>query len=78
MWAVVGALLAIGVGAWAGSRGPMATADGGARLSLDREVIDLGDLPFSAPARAVFTLTNTGTGPLRILEPPRVRAVQGC
>jgi hypothetical protein len=53
-------------------------ARGAPRLAVDRETIDLGDLPFRAAARATFTLTNTGAGPLRIVEPPRVRVVRGC
>lgn len=48
------------------------------RLVLDREVVDLGVLPFEAPARVVFTLTNAGNGPLRLAEVPRVKALKGC
>jgi hypothetical protein len=53
-------------------------AEGTPRLRVDREVIDLGEVPFSVPARATFTLTNAGAGPLVILEPPRVKVLQGC
>ena len=48
------------------------------RLVLDQEVVDLGDLPFEAQARAVFTLTNAGDGPLRLAGVPRVEVVKGC
>jgi hypothetical protein len=40
--------------------------------------MDLGDFPFEKMARAVFTLTNAGDGPLKILEVSAVRALQGC
>lgn len=48
------------------------------RLVLDREVVDLGSLPFEAPARVVFTLTNTGNGSLKIADVPRVKVLKGC
>lgn len=55
------------------------SASGGTpRLVLDREVVELGDLAFGTPARAVFTLSNAGTGPLRITEAPQVTAAEGC
>ena len=79
-WAVMGALVVVGAGAgtfWWMSTGP--DASGGApRLVVDREVVELGDIPFEAPARVVFTLTNAGDGTLKIAEVPRVKAVEGC
>ena len=48
------------------------------RLVLDREVVDLGYLPFEAPARVVFTLTNAGNGSLRLAGVPRVKVLKGC
>lgn len=54
-------------------------ASGGTpKLAIDREVVDLGDLPFETPARVVFTLSNAGDGTLRIPDVPRVRAEEGC
>jgi hypothetical protein len=67
-------VLAAGLSWWAARR----AADGVPRLAVDRETVDLGELPFSAPARASFTLTNTGTGSLRIVDAPRVKVVKGC
>ena len=52
--------------------------EGTARLVVDRSEIDLGALPFDAPARVMFVLTNAGDGPLTISGSPRVEAVQGC
>jgi hypothetical protein len=45
---------------------------------VDRSEVDLGDLPFNAPAKTVFTLTNTGDGVLRIIEEPPVEVLKGC
>jgi len=54
-------------------------ASGGTpRLLVDREVVDLGYLPYEAPARAVFTLTNAGDGPLRLGPAPPVKVLAGC
>jgi len=77
-WAVVIAVLVVGIGAgWWVSGGPEAWGKR-PRLIVDREVVDLGDLPFDAPARVVFTLTNAGEGTLKLAGVPRVEAVKGC
>jgi hypothetical protein len=79
-WAVVGAIGTIVVGAgafWLFSGGTDASA-GSPRLVVDRELVDLGDLPFQAPARVAFSLTNNGSGTLRLAGVPRVKAVKGC
>ena len=77
-WVVVSAVLVVGIGAgWWISGGPDAWGDQ-PRLVVDREVVDLGDLPFDAPARVVFTLTNAGPGTLKLAGVPRVEAVKGC
>jgi len=71
-WAVVGGVVLLAAGAlWY-------TSGGAPRLVLDREVVDLGHLPFEAPARVVFTLTNAGDGPLRLADVPQVKALKGC
>jgi len=77
-WAVVSAVLVVGiVGGWWISGGPGALGKT-PRLIVDREVVDLGDLPFNTPARVVFTLTNAGEGTLKLAGVPRVEAVKGC
>lgn len=48
------------------------------RLMVDRTELDLGDFPLERQAKAAFTLTNAGDGPLRILEVPPVSVLQGC
>lgn len=79
-WVTLGALALISLGgaaAWWRSAPPEA-ANGTPRLVVDREVVDLGAFPFEAPARAVFTLTNAGDGPLRLADVPRVSVLKGC
>ncbi|MBI1892940.1 MAG: hypothetical protein HYS14_02350 [Candidatus Rokubacteria bacterium] len=48
------------------------------RLVLDRDVVELGYLPFESPARVMFTLTNTGDGVLKLADIPRVKVLKGC
>jgi hypothetical protein len=57
---------------------PQAASGGTPRLSVDREVVDLGYLRFEAPARVVFLLSNTGDGPLKLADVPRVKVLKGC
>lgn len=79
-WAVVAAVVVVaaGGGAFWWLSGMPDASGGTPRLVLDREVVDLGYLPFEAPARVVFTLQNAGDGILSLAEAPRVKAVKGC
>lgn len=52
--------------------------DGKPHLVVDRTEVDLGDLPYGAPAKAVFTLNNTGDGVLKIVGEPQVKILKGC
>ena len=81
-WRLValGTLLQIPAGAasfWWLSEAQNASA-GKPRLMVDRTEVDLGHLPFNAPAKVVFTLTNAGGNPLELSDNPPVRAVKGC
>jgi len=77
-WAVISGVLVVGIAAlWWVSGGLNAWGEK-PRLVVDREVVDLGDLPFETPARVIFTLTNSGEGTLRLAGVPRVEAVKGC
>lgn len=71
-------VLALAAGAfWFGTE--RSDSSGGTpRLVVDRREIDLGVLPFDAPTRVTFVLTNVGDGPLTIKGSPRVEAIQGC
>lgn len=79
-WAALGAvvLVALGAGSFWWLSEAQDTPGGTPRLVLDREVVDLGYLPFEAPARVAFTLTNAGDGSLRLDGVPRVQVVSGC
>lgn len=69
--AAAGLVLAL-VASWASA------AEKTPRLVVDREEIDLGTLPYSTPARAVFTLRNTGDAVLKVVDVPPVKALKGC
>lgn len=71
-------VVASGGAAWWMPPGPRAAEGGTPRMSMDREVIDLGYLHLNQNARAVFTLTNTGDGTLRLAGVPRVQLAKGC
>ena len=79
-WAVAATVVAlIGVAFWLWpTPGPTMTGAGAPRVAVDRTEIDLGRLPFERPARAMFTLSNAGDGPLTLDGSPPVRAVEGC
>lgn len=47
-------------------------------LRVDRDRIDLGEVPLGQWVEAHFTLTNSGGGQLRLARAPYVEAVAGC
>ena len=49
-----------------------------ARLSVDQETIDFGDVKLGKTVAAVFRLTNTGGQPIRVTEKPAVELLEGC
>lgn len=71
-------LVAVSAGAFWWFSSAQETSDGTPRLVVDRTEVDLGGLPFEAPARAVFILTNAGDGLLKLSEAPPVRVLKGC
>lgn len=71
-------LVAVGGGALWWRWGAWDAFGGTPRLVVDRTEVDLGALPFEAPARVVFTLTNAGDGLLKIADVPPVRVLKGC
>ncbi|MBI3003363.1 MAG: hypothetical protein HYY54_07085 [candidate division NC10 bacterium] len=70
--------LAVGGGALWGLWAAWEAFGGTPRLVVDRSEVDLGSLPFEAPATVVFTLTNAGDGLLKVVEVPPVKALKGC
>lgn len=61
-----------------GVQGEAPDAGGTPRLTLDRELIDLGDAKLGIMVEASFVLTNTGGQLLRLSEPPYIELVEGC
>ena len=51
---------------------------GGARLAVDKDLIDLGALPYNQIVEARFQLKNVGDHPLQLPPSPPVEVVEGC
>jgi hypothetical protein len=64
---------------WSGG-GSSSTLDeeGSPRLVVDQTIIDEGYIKYDVPISTAFRLSNAGDGPLKILETPQVRLVDGC
>ncbi len=88
-WPVVvlglGALLIVVVGLliWRSSHAPAQASPppqvtGSAKLSVDRDVIDLGKVALGQTVQAQFKLKDVGDQPLQIVGNPRVELVKGC
>ena len=59
---------------------PQATPQvvGSPRLTVDQTTIDAGYVKYDVPIRTAFRLSNVGDQPLKIVDTPQVRLVQGC
>jgi len=59
---------------------PLAAVEvhGAARLKVDQEQIDMGDVKLGRMVEASFLLTNVGDQPLRFTKPPYIEVVEGC
>lgn len=51
---------------------------GGARLAVDKELIDFGAVRYNQFVEARFQLKNVGDQPLRLPASPPVEVVEGC
>jgi hypothetical protein len=51
---------------------------GGARLTVDKELIDFGTVRFNKMVDARFLLKNVGDQPLKLAVDQRVEAIEGC
>jgi hypothetical protein len=50
---------------------------GGARLAVDQQVIDHGDVPYNHTVEAEFRLKNVGDQTL-VIDQPRIEILEGC
>lgn len=53
-------------------------APGAPKVMADKQKIDFGSQHFNNTVTAEFTLTNTGSGPLKITQVPSVEVKEGC
>jgi hypothetical protein len=60
------------------SNNPAEVSGGTPAISVDRQMIDYGDLADFTKITFTITVTNTGTGMLRFSETPYVEVLEGC
>jgi hypothetical protein len=54
------------------------SSGGTPNIVVAEEMVDHGDVVVNTPVRSSFTITNTGDGPLQILNVPQVELLEGC
>jgi hypothetical protein len=74
----VGALAIVVAAAFALTGRTGGASGGTPQVAVDRESINLGDVPVGQTVSAAFTITNTGSEPLRLTEPPYIEVKEGC
>ncbi len=52
--------------------------NGSPSLKVDRELVDLGDVPLNKTVSVSFQLANVGDKTLRITNKPFIEVVEGC
>lgn len=72
----LGAVLLVGLTLFLGWQN--SSARGTPSLVVDQKLIDYGNLKDYTEKRFTITLTNAGTGTLRLKETPYVEVVEGC
>jgi hypothetical protein len=50
----------------------------GGHLKVDRDSVDLGNVPLGKTVQVAFTLTNTGDRTLKFTEAPYIDVKEGC
>ena len=79
---LLGIIVLAGAGTWMllSKRQPITTAEfhGGARLAVDKELIDFGAVKYNQRVRASFRLRNVGDRVLQLPSTPPVDVVEGC
>jgi hypothetical protein len=72
------ALIALAVWSFAGNSSTRLGGDGSPILKVNREKVDLGDVPLGQWVNVSFELSNTGDGPLRFTKKPYIEVAAGC
>ena len=54
------------------------SSNGAPVLQVDKQQVDLGDVPLDTVVEASFQLTNTGTQTLKFTGKPYIEVVEGC
>jgi hypothetical protein len=77
-WAMFASAIAWIASPTEGSAGDAPRFRGGARLAVDKELIELGTQPYNRVVEARFQLKNIGDRPLQLPPSPPVEVVEGC
>lgn len=83
-WVVMSAGLLLLAGvlwvAFGGSRGSKVAVEvtGSPRLKIDRQKVDLGQVPLGKPLEVKFELANVGDQTLWLTEAPYIQVAEGC
>jgi hypothetical protein len=56
----------------------MPQVSGAPALQVDKEKVDLGDVPLGQTVSVSFELTNTGDQPLQFTKKPYIEVAAGC
>lgn len=75
---VAGALFAILKSGQPGNPKVPAEVSGSPSLKVDRELVDLGDVPLDQTVSVSFQLANVGDQTLRFTDKPFIEVAQGC
>ncbi len=80
---VIGALVVTGVVMLisqesARPNGFVPKVSGAPALEVEQPFFELGDMHFNVPANVTYVLRNVGNQPLRILDVPQVKVLEGC
>lgn len=78
IFVIAAVLLVAGVLTWAMGTSTRATVKVGPRLSVDKERIDFGRMPFEKQVRAEFKITNVGDNTLTLDASAPIQALEGC
>ena len=83
LWLALGGLVLVLFAGWAllnGSAQPKADIDvkGAARLKVEKDIVDHGDLKLGTPIKDDIRVTNVGDQPLRFFAAPYVEVKEGC